>query len=53
MNCYHCKSELIWGSDHSMNGEDYPYRSDEYSMITKLSCPKCYCYIEVYKPRYN
>ena len=24
MNCWHCKTELIWGGDHSLDGEDYP-----------------------------
>ena len=34
MNCWHCKTELIWGGDHSLDGDDYPLRSGEYSMIT-------------------
>ena len=42
MNCWHCKTELIWGGDHSLDEEDYPLKSGEYSMITNLSCPKCY-----------
>ena len=33
MNCWHCKTELIWGGDHSLDGEDYPLRSGEYSML--------------------
>ena len=45
MNCWHCKSELIWGGDEDM--ED----STEYSMVTNLSCPKCFAYVEAYLPR--
>tara|TARA_B100001094_G_scaffold19054_1_gene16315 strand:+ start:126 stop:293 length:168 start_codon:yes stop_codon:yes gene_type:complete len=51
MNCWHCKTELIWGGDHSMDGEDYPTSSAEYSMVTNLSCPNCQSFVEVYKPR--
>ena len=53
MNCWHCKTELIWGGDHSMDEEDYPLSSNEYSMITNLSCPKCESYVEVYYPNYD
>jgi len=49
MNCWHCKTELIWGSDQAMDGEDYPIKSDEYSMISTFSCPKCHSIVEVYK----
>ena len=24
MNCWHCKTELIWGGDHRLDEEDYP-----------------------------
>jgi len=51
MNCWHCKTELIWGGDHSLDGEDHPLRSGEYSMITNLSCPNCNSFVEVYLPR--
>ena len=51
MNCWHCHTELIWGGDHSMDEEDYPCSSAEYSMVTNLSCPKCYSHVEVYLPR--
>ena len=53
MNCWHCKTELIWGGDHSMDEEDYPLSSNEYSMITNLSCPKCESYVEVYYPNHD
>ena len=45
MNCWHCKSELIWGGDEDL--ED----SIEYCIVTNLSCPKCHCFVEVYLPR--
>ena len=32
MNCWHCETELIWGGDHDMDGEDYPIMSGEYSI---------------------
>ena len=51
MNCWHCKTELIWGGDHSLDEGDYPLRSGEYSMITNLSCPKCHSFVEVFLPR--
>ena len=51
MNCWHCETELIWGGDHDMDGEDYPCSSAEYSMVTNLSCPKCNSFVEVYYPR--
>ena len=35
MNCWHCKTELIWGGDHDIEDED-----EDYSMSTNLSCPK-------------
>jgi RNase P subunit RPR2 len=45
MNCWHCQTELIWGSD-----SDAPLH-EEYSMITFLSCPQCGCDVEVYQPK--
>jgi len=35
MNCWHCKTELIWGGDHDV--ED----SEDFVMETNLSCPNC------------
>ena len=43
MNCWHCKTELIWGSD-----SDLPFPSEDYDFITFLSCPKCKSDVEVY-----
>ena len=42
MNCYSCGTELIWGGDHDT--ED----SDEYYIVTNLSCPKCEAFVLVY-----
>ena len=44
MNCYLCQTELIWGGDH-----DYEY-SDDFYIVTNLSCPKCNSYVEVFWP---
>tara|TARA_R110001592_G_scaffold34871_1_gene119329 strand:+ start:58 stop:258 length:201 start_codon:yes stop_codon:yes gene_type:complete len=46
MNCWHCKAELIWGSDHDLEDE-----FEEFSMVTNLSCPDCDSHVEVYLPR--
>ena len=43
MNCWHCKTELIWGSD-----SEFPLPSDEYDYISFFSCPKCEAHVEVY-----
>lgn len=53
MNCWHCKTELIWGSDHDLGFFDVGYdaRGDEFSMVTILSCPKCGSMVEVFYPR--
>ena len=51
MNCWHCQTELIWGGDHSMDEEDFPIASQEFGMVTNLSCPKCGSYVEVYLPK--
>ena len=48
MNCWHCGTELIWGSDHDMDSF-----SDEYDMVTNLSCPNCGAAVEVYRPNYD
>jgi len=43
MNCWHCKTELNWGGDHEIKEE-----SEDYSMVTNLSCPNCNAFVEVY-----
>ena len=45
MKCWHCTTELIWGGDHDV--ED----SEDYSIVTNLTCPKCNSYVEVYYPK--
>ena len=45
MDCWYCKTELIWGGDHDMEEDS------RYSIVTNLSCPKCFCDVEVYLPR--
>ena len=46
MNCWHCNTELIWGSDF-----DIDHESDNYSMMTALHCPNCGCDVEVWYPK--
>ena len=55
MNCWHCgpNVQLIWGGDHVLDGEDFPIASQEYGMVTNLTCPKCESFVEVYLPRYH
>ena len=45
MNCWHCKTELIWGGDHDIDEEN-----EDYNIVTNLSCPKCYSHVDVYNP---
>jgi len=45
MKCWHCNNELTWGGDHDV--ED----SEDYSIVTNLTCPKCNSYVEVYYPK--
>lgn len=42
MNCWHCKSELIWGGDHSY--EDYLI--DGGGIVSNLSCSDDECGVE-------
>ena len=46
MNCWHCKTELIWGGDYDIDHED-----ENYSMVTNLSCPHCESIVDVYYPK--
>ena len=45
MNCWHCKTELIWGGDHDCE------KDSEFSIETNLSCPKCESFVLVYLPK--
>jgi hypothetical protein len=44
VNCWHCKTELIWGGDHDIDDEFYV-------MVTNLSCPNCESIVDVYYPK--
>lgn len=46
MNCWHCKTELVWECDH-----DIDHESDNYTMMTSLHCPNCGCDVEVWHPK--
>ena len=46
MTCWHCNTELIWVGD--IDFEDYALEGE--GIISKLSCPKCNAYVEVYLP---
>ena len=46
MNCWHCKTPLIWGGDHDVDDND-----SEYAMETNLSCPTCNTLVIVYLPK--
>ena len=42
MNCWICKTELIWGGDQDLEDDD------DHAMMTNLSCPKCNALVFVY-----
>ena len=46
MNCWHCGHKLIWGGDHDIEDE-----SEDYAIVSNLSCPKCGAFVEVYYPK--
>ena len=37
MKCWHCKSDVIWGGDHTF--EDYCLEGE--GIVTNMSCSKC------------
>ena len=43
MSCWVCGGDLIWGGDHDIEEE-----SEDFSILTNLSCPSCGAYVEVY-----
>ena len=51
MNCYYCNNELIIGSSVDIDEIMQPKLYAEYSVITNLSCPKCFAEVEVLKKR--
>ena len=48
LNCWHCKTELIWGIDHDVSDEE-----DYYKMRTCLHCPNCGSDVDVWYPKEN
>jgi hypothetical protein len=48
MNCWHCKTELIWQCDHDISEE-----SENMCMVTNLHCPNCGCDVDVWYPKDN
>jgi len=46
MKCWHCKSDLIWGGDHTY--EEYGLDGD--GIVSNLSCSKCPAEVLVYLP---
>ena len=48
MNCWHCNTELIWGSDHDISEE-----TENFSILTNLHCPNCGCDVDVWYPKEN
>jgi len=51
MNCFYCNTELIIGSNVDIDESMHPNLYEEYSVITNLSCPKCFADVEVLKKR--
>ena len=48
MNCWHCKTELVWNGDYSIDDTD-----DDYQMVSHLTCPNktCQCLTQVFVPK--
>ena len=46
MDCWHCKTKLIWGGDIDIEEED-----ENFMMETNLGCPKCGSLTIVYLPK--
>ena len=51
MNCFYCNTELIIGCNVDIDESINPSLFEEYSVMTNLSCPKCYSNVEVLKKR--
>ena len=48
MNCWTCKTELIWGGDHDIDPEE---DDSPFCMVSNFSCATCQAYVEFYVPR--
>jgi len=47
MNCWQCKTELIWADDQDISSEeDCPF-----CMVSTFSCPSCNAHVEFYVPK--
>ena len=44
MNCWHCRTELIWGCDFDFDD----YGLDGNGIVSTFSCPNCPTTAEVY-----
>ena len=51
MNCFWCKTELILGGTIDIDSSINSILHEEYSMMSNLTCPKCYSVVEVLKKR--
>ena len=52
MKCWHCNTNLIWGSDRKITEMDIiPVPNENFSIVTNLSCPGCGSYVEVFLPK--
>ena len=47
MKCYWCDDDLIWGGDIDIDESMPTY--PEFSVMTNLSCSKCFSEVEVLK----
>ena len=53
MNCWNCRTELIWQCDHDVSADEWFDYLDKklYVMRTDLLCPNCDCDIHVWYPK--
>ena len=51
MNCYWCDAELIIGGDIDIDETMHPNLYLEFSVMTNLSCPRCFSQVEILKKR--
>ncbi len=51
MKCYWCDNELIIGGDIDIDEKMHPTLYPEYSVMTNLSCPRCFSEVEILKKR--
>lgn len=49
MNCWHCGSNMIWGSDYDFE----TYGLDGEGIVSTFSCSKCPATAEVFLPLDN